>query len=334
MRTLLYRYQRRNRKRIIVSLLVFLLAIAFVSGYYLRSGQRNHLPLGVIFLSQLCYGGNVDEMKSYRDALPVFAESEAMTEGGLMRWEISEYRDERTGAMIPVFYGETASKGGLTAAVGSSLIQMPASRRVALEEIKPQTTEVLIYCTHTSESFDGKKDANGRGEVLTVAHHLADELENRGIGAVVSDTVHDSPDWFQSYANSKITAASLLESYPEAKLLIDLHRDSGLTRADSVVDINGKAAASLLLVVGSNAKLEHPRWEENYATAKAVGTSVDKVNPGLLRGVRVQKGRYNQHLTTNAILLEVGTDLNTLAEAEYSVEMVAEALQDYLINLE
>ena len=44
----------------------------------------------------------------------------------------------------------------------------------------------------------------------------------------------------------------------------------------------------------------------------------------------MQKGRYNQHLSTNCILLEVGTDLNTAAEAEYSVELTAKAIAEYL----
>ena len=94
--------------------------------------------------------------------------------------------------------------------------------------------------------------------------------------------------------------------------------------------MEGKNAATLLLVVGSDVTLDHPNWEQNWETAKEVGEAIDAVSPSLLRGIRVQKGRYNQHLSTNCILLEVGTDLNTAAEAEYSVELTAKAIAEYL----
>lgn len=200
-----------------------------------------------------------------------------------------------------------------------------------MEALAPEKMSVLIYCTHTSESYDGKADENGRGQVLSTAHHLADTLTSQyRIGAVVSDTVHDSPDWYQSYTNSKATAAELLSQYPDADLVIDLHRDSGVSKENSTVSVEGKNAATLLFVVGSDVTLQHPNWEQNWETAKALGAAVDGVNSSLLRGIRVQKGRYNQHLSTNCVLLEVGTDLNTAAEAEYSVELVAKAIADYL----
>ena len=164
-----------------------------------------------------------------------------------------------------------------------------------------------------------------------MAHALKDNLYNTyGIASVVSDTVHDSPEWYKSYANSRQTAADMLAAYPDAKLLIDLHRDSGVAKATTTLNVDGTDMASLLLVVGSNLTMEHPNWEANLATAETVGACINEVNSEILRGVRVQKGRYNQHLTANAILLEVGTDLNTLAEAQASTKIAAEAINNYL----
>ncbi len=151
-----------------------------------------------------------------------------------------------------------------------------------------------------------------------------------GIAAAVSDNVHDSPDWYRSYANSRNTASDLLTRYPKARLLIDLHRDSGPAKTATTLSIDGEATAKLLLVVGSDATMNHPNWRRNWETAKAVGAAIDSVDDGILRAVRVQKGRYNQHLTKNAILLEVGTELNTLDEAYRGVEVFAEAVFAYL----
>ncbi|MBQ1252175.1 MAG: stage II sporulation protein P, partial [Firmicutes bacterium] len=84
------------------------------------------------------------------------------------------------------------------------------------------------------------------------------------------------------------------------------------------------------LVVGSDVNLEHPNWEQNWETAKALGAKIDEADPSLLKGIRVQKGRYNQHLSVNCVLLEVGTDLNTLDEAKHSAEWTAKAIYEYL----
>lgn len=327
-----YRQYRRfcGRTMIFAAFMLFFV-IGVTLGYYYDEGQSKPIPFAAAFKSMFFYGGDLADLPGVAKSLPVFSETEGLTDASLSSWEVTYYRDERTGTDVPVFYGETAGENGVKAAMGSALIRVSGAREVPVEALEPEKTSVLIYCTHTSESYDGKADENGRGQVLSTAHHLADTLTSLyGVGAVVSDTVHDSPDWYKSYTNSKATAGELLAQYPDADLIIDLHRDSGVSKENCTVSVEGKNAATLLLVVGSNVKLEHPNWEQNWETAKKVGEAIDQVNPSLLRGIRVQKGRYNQHLSTNCILLEVGTDLNTAAEAEYSVELVAKAIAEYL----
>lgn len=332
-------FRRRNRySGKWMAIFVFLLFFSFgvLMGYYYDSDKTNFLPLSLVVKSQLFYGGKIIDLPGYADTVEAFSEYEKSGDVTLTDWELTFYEDELTNTTIPVFYGKTKTADGKTAASSTELIRVNAAKEVAVESIDPEEVQVLIYCTHTAESYSGDEaDENGRGDVLKVAHKLADTLQNDyGVGVVVSDTVHDSPDWYQSYTNSKATAAALWEAYPEADLMIDLHRDSSTTKDDCTVSVNGKNAASLLLVVGSNVTLDHPNWEQNWQTAKSVGACIDDVNSSLLRGVRVQKGRYNQHLSTKMILLEVGTDLNTLDEATYSGELVAQAIDAYLENLE
>lgn len=218
---------------------------------------------------------------------------------------------------IPVFVSTATT-------ATADLIRVP-QEPLALTALMGDSPKVLIYCTHTSESYDGG------GTVLDVAHALKNDLEtDYGIGTVVSDTVHDSPEWYKSYANSRQTAAQLLADYGDAALLIDLHRDSGKKKSATTLTINGKNAAKILLVVGSNMTMKHPNWEENLKTAKALGDCIKAENSDLLSDVRVQKGRYNQHLTPKAVLLEFGTDLNTLEEATVSADLVAAAIARYL----
>ncbi|MEI6102259.1 MAG: stage II sporulation protein P, partial [Eubacteriales bacterium] len=75
---------------------------------------------------------------------------------------------------------------------------------------------------------------------------------------------------------------------------------------------------------------EAPDWQANYAVAKAVSDQINKLMPGLSRGIMVKAKRYNQQLSTKSMLIEVGYNANTLTEAENSADIVAQALATVL----
>ena len=50
----------------------------------------------------------------------------------------------------------------------------------------------------------------------------------------------------------------MMEEYPDAQLLIDFHRDSGVSKEDCTVSLPQGDAATLLLVVGSNMTMNIP----------------------------------------------------------------------------
>lgn len=297
----------------------FLFIVGFAVGLF-YGGGGNTLSPALLWQAQF-FCGDLTSLPVVVASLPQADEWEG--DKTLKHWDVSHYDDIVTGAEIPVFINTVASEEGETTTT-ADLIKAP-QESLALTAVKGDTPQVLIYSTHTSEGYsDG-------GTVVDVAHALQKNLQDEyGIMTVVSDKVHDSPEWYKSYANSRETAAQLLADYPEAKLIIDLHRDSGVTKAASTLEVDGENMAKLLLVVGSNLTMEHPNWEANLATAERVGACITEVNSEILKGVRVQQGRYNQHLTDKAILLEVGTDLNTQAEAEAATKVVAEAINNYL----
>lgn len=190
--------------------------------------------------------------------------------------------------------------------------------------------QVAVYSTHSSESYtaySGEPKVYGEhGGVYCASEELREGLAAAGIGAVVDDTIHDWPDWNKSYANSLETAEKLLADYPNLQLLIDMHRDAGVSRANSVAQVNGKAAAKIMLVCGSNKRYEHPNWQQNQEFMEKIADKMDAMYPGLLRRVSVQTGRYNQHISTRAILVEMGTTENTIDEVEYSARLLADVL--------
>ncbi len=213
----------------------------------------------------------------------------------------------------------------------------PKSEPEQEEYLGDGTVLVGIYNSHTAESYatgtDGASMAGKRGGVYQVAKTMAQCLEKKDIGVALSQTIHDYPDWSKSYVNSLVTAKKLLQEYPTIKILIDVHRDANLPKDQVTTKINGKSAAKIMLVVGSNARATHPNWKQNKAFAEKIGAKIDEIYPGLLREVRVQNGRYNQHVMNHAILIEVGADNNTLEEAVYTGELLADALAAVLKDM-
>ncbi|MEG2406482.1 MAG: stage II sporulation protein P [Clostridiales bacterium] len=315
-----------NIAKTLVFAFISLFSFGFILGLYFDGvgvGQQGKIPLSFLLKAQF-YCGDVGDLTEVSKYLPALSESQ--NDSTLGQWDVSFYTDEVTQANIPTFVRTMETKTGKESAT-VDLVKAP-QKTLALTSLITDTPQVLIYCTHTSEDYAGG------GTVLDVAHGLKDDLESiYGIGTVVSDTVHDSPEWYKSYANSRQTAEQMLSQYPDAKLIIDLHRDSGVKKNVSTMEINGKPVAKTLLVVGSNLTMKHPNWEENFATATAVGNCLSAVNGEILRGVRVQKGRYNQHLTKNAILFEVGTNLNTLDEVRGTATVLAEGINNYLATI-
>ena len=295
----------------------FLLATCcYGGGLPLR--ESSPLSFAQVWQSQFFFAGSVTAADGVRPRLPALSEWEG--ESTLLGWDVAISRDDQG----PVFVRTSLDGNGEVQGAVTPLTARPVAN-LALTPLDSETVRVLIYSTHSGEGYsDG-------GSVLEMGAYLAQTLkENYGIGALADGTVHDSPEWYNSYANSRKTAERLLAEHPEAELLIDLHRDSGPAKGDVTMQVDGKAAARLLLVVGSDTKYEHKNWRQNYDTAQAVAAALDATTPELLRATRVQAGRYNQQLTAKAILIELGANVNTEAEARHSVTRIAAALAHYL----
>ncbi|NLC39184.1 MAG: stage II sporulation protein P [Clostridia bacterium] len=201
-------------------------------------------------------------------------------------------------------------------------------------EVSPTGAQVIIYNTHNAETYaptDGKSKLEGENAgVVKVAARLEAVLKDRfGIVTARSETIHDYPQFEKSYGNSEVTLKKLLQEHPHAQVVIDVHRDAGQSEAQTV-NIHGKKAARVRLIVGSDARLAHPRWRENREFAKMVAEKMEELFPGLSLGYRVQSGRYNQHLHPHSLLIEVGNDLNSLEEALYAAELFAQVIAEIL----
>ncbi len=214
---------------------------------------------------------------------------------------------------------------------------------------KNDEPQVLIMHTHATECFltedkeyytdaDLSRTTDNSKNMIAIGKIFADTLNSAGIKTIQDTTAHDYPSYSSSYARSKETVEKYLKQYPSIKVVIDVHRDSinssDGTKTKPVIEINGKKAAQVMLVMGCGANISgHENWIKNLTFAVHYQQTLEVLYPGLARSIRLVNSRYNQNLTTGSILIEVGTDSNSFEEALYGATLASNALVSYLNTL-
>lgn len=197
---------------------------------------------------------------------------------------------------------------------------------------------VFIYHSHNRESWNPelKKESTNPNDskinVTLVGKHLQKELQKRGIGAVHSNQDYSSTikgySWNYSYKYSKQTVKQAMAAHQDLQFFFDIHRDA-LRRKDSTVEIDGTSYAQVYFVIGR----ANPDWRENEKFAKEIHDRLEKKYPGISRGIWGKStaqgnGEYNQSLSPNSVIMEIGGIDNTLEENYRTAEVLAELIAE------
>jgi len=213
-----------------------------------------------------------------------------------------------------------------------------------------QEPQVLIMHTHTTETYMTEDkgyytaDFNSRStdnskNMARIGDIVAEKLNNAGIKTIHDTTQHDYPNYTGSYSRAAKTICNYIDKYPSIKIVLDLHRDAVSSgESDKVTlttEINGKKAAQVMLVMGSQSGgvTNFPNWKENLKLAVKLQQTMEEKYPTLARPLMLMPKNYNESLTKGSLLIEFGTDANTLDEASYSAELVGDAIVSLLNNL-
>ncbi|SMO50570.1 stage II sporulation protein P [Melghirimyces algeriensis] len=213
--------------------------------------------------------------------------------------------------------------------------QKPTSENQESTSSSTGKDKVFIYHTHFTESFlpelkkteSPNRAYDNEMNITRVGKRLGKELEERGIGAQVYTGGFDA-DWNQMYQASREKVVSAMKQNDDLQYFIDVHRDSQ-RREKTTTSIEGKKYARIAFVVGT----AHPHWEKNERLVRKLHKKLDELYPGLSKGVfrksrAMGNGEYNQSLSPNSILVEIGGVDNTFEEAFRTSEALAQALSE------
>ena len=205
--------------------------------------------------------------------------------------------------------------------------------------------KVLILHSHTTESYTQSGDRYEESSpyrtldpghnMIALGQLVADALEDAGIGVIHDTALHDYPSYNGSYTHAASSTKAYLAQYPTIELVLDLHRDAADTPSGQMAtrcSLDGQSAAQLMFVVGTDTRLDHPDWERNLSAALKLQVLLEKENPGICRDLNLTKNRYNQHLGTVALLVEIGAAGNTLDQARLAARELAEAVRQLIQN--
>ena len=206
----------------------------------------------------------------------------------------------------------------------------------------PAEPVVLIYHTHTSEGYlpaytgvfykdYATRSSDPAKNVVRVGEALCAALRERGVGCIHDTQIYDGT-YDGAYARSREKVLAYLEQYPSLSIVLDVHRDA-IRLSDTVACkptavINGKKAAQVMIITGveEGPVTEFPDWEQNLRFALALQQTAQRAYEGIMKPIYFCRRKYNMDVAPCSLLLEFGSDVNTLEEAVYAGDLMGDAL--------
>ena len=248
--------------------------------------------------------------------------------------------EETEPAPRPIFTAEDGEavdiRGETLTEDAGDLIQRPLNWDLTGDE-----PTVLIYHTHATESYTPQPGENyaesspyrtlsDQYNMVSIGDRVAQLLEAGGVKVIHDRQLHDYPDYNTSYNSSRSSVQSYLNQYPSIQLVLDIHRDASGDNNNQMTTsatVDGEPSAQIMLVsaIGTDAR-PVPRWRENLAMGLKLQTQLERTAPGITRYVNLRSSRFNQDLSTGAILVEIGAAGDSHEKAMRAAEVLAEAI--------
>jgi len=232
------------------------------------------------------------------------------------------------------YYIADVSVGNVSSVInGEKLLTADTSLERITEE--PQ---ILVYHTHGTEKYKNSREGVEADTVIGMGDLLCEELSAKGFSVLHDRTTYDfvngKDNRDYAYTTARPQIESLLKEYPSIEVVLDIHRDSGAARTTT---IEGKNTAQIMLFNGlcRNADgpisyLPNPYMDDILAFSLQLNLLGRERYPGLMYKIYLKNYRYNMHFTGHCMLVELGTQNNTVEEAQNGIRYLADLLYELL----
>lgn len=204
-------------------------------------------------------------------------------------------------------------------------------------EKDPENPQILIYHTHSQETFADYGPDNPGANVVGIGDYLAELLRARGYNVIHDTQVYDLIDGelnrSRAYDLALKGVTAILQENPSVQVILDVHRDGVREDLHMVSEVNGKPTAPIMFFNGMSQTpegpieyLPNPYKEQNLAFSLQMQLDAAAYFPGFTRKIYLKGFRYNLHLRPRSALIEVGAQTNTYEEARNAMEPLAELL--------
>lgn len=201
----------------------------------------------------------------------------------------------------------------------------------------PSVPQILIYHTHSQETYADYGPGNLSSNVVENGTRLAELLTAKGWNVIHDTSSYDMQsgelDRSRAYNYALDGITGILQKYPTIEVILDLHRDGVREGLRLVQESDRGPTANLMFFQGMSRTpegaieyLPNPYLKENLAFTFQMQLAAESRYPGLTRKIYLKGLRYNLHLRPRSALIEVGAQTNTGEEARRAMEPLAELL--------
>lgn len=222
-----------------------------------------------------------------------------------------------------------------------SILNTPLTFNADKNSNEPQ---VLIYHTHTTEGYMDEdvdyfydsfysRTEDESFSVVAVGDAIASSLEQNGIKVYHDKTIHDAT-YDGAYDRSAETVKNDMKKYKNIKVVLDIHRDAIGTderKIKPVFTYNGKKGAQIMILSGcDDGSNWFPNWQNNLGFALKLQSKAEEMYEGMTRPLCFDYFRYNEYVCDGSLLIEVGTEANSIDEVEYTGKLLGNVISQVI----
>lgn len=256
---------------------------------------------------------------------------------------------------------QTYKNSGVTDSYGNVRIKNINDTKVSIKKLLSEKADlsikdkskpaVLIFHTHTTERYQiidrnfyaagyTSRSEDPSQNMVRVGDAICEQLEKAGYSVIHDTNIYDKK-YNGAYNRSRVQIEKYLKEYPSIQVVLDIHRDAielnNGTKIKPVANIKGKKCAQVMIISGCQEKGNgisgFDDWRYNLTFAVQLQNKMETLFPGLTRPLYFCPRKYNMDTAHCSLLIEMGSDANTLDEAVYAGKCLgvslAELMKDY-----